>query len=43
MVAIHTNAVSIACDTKGLGCRIVKFENSTTAVVEFSAAATLTA
>jgi hypothetical protein len=42
-VAIHTDGISIACDTKGLGCRIVGFLNSTTAIVEFSCATTLTA
>lgn len=41
-VTIHTDAASITM-TKGLGCRIVGFVNSTTAVVEFSCPTTLTA
>lgn len=43
MVAIHSDSASIACDTKGLGCRIVAYISSTKAVVEFCAPNTLTA
>jgi len=42
-VAIHSDAASIAIDTKGLGCRVVAYVDSTTAVVEFSCPTTLTA
>lgn len=42
-VAIHSDAASIACDTAGLGCRIVEYIDSTTALVEFSCPTTQTA
>lgn len=41
-VTIHSDAASITM-TKGLGCRIVGYVSSTTAIVEFSAPTTLTA
>lgn len=42
-VAIHTDGISIACDTKGLGVRIVGLVSSTVAIVAFCCATTVTA